>query len=176
MKDISLWIVQLFAGCRPGIAGCGMYGMLVQVPVQLTGSLIFCTRLRRTDGIDLHGGWGCMPGCSSGKIFLHMRLCDMVIEMLPALPFFDEVIQSRDRDIGEQFIAGTAGLLSYYRHDLPGFADKIPQMFGNNGTLCINKYHLSSPFRSQLFLVFDEFIRIVMLLTGTVSPAPGRRR
>jgi hypothetical protein len=49
-------------------------------------------------------------------------------------------------------------------------------MFGNNGTLCINKYHLSSPFRSQLFLVFDEFIRIVMLLTGTVSPAPGRRR
>jgi hypothetical protein len=98
-------------------------------------------RYRQTgdDIKDLQPGRGRMPGVGPGKILLHMRLGEMVIEMLTALPLFDKMKEPGSSDIGEQFIAGASGFPANNGDDLPDLPDKITAPFRHNGTFCIDE-------------------------------------
>ena len=74
-----------------------------------------------------------------------MRLCDMVIEMGLALPFFDKMKVTGAGNIAEQFIPGTSGLFSDRGDDHPDFFNEIAFSFRYNGACGVNKYHEESP-------------------------------
>jgi len=70
-----------------------------------------------------------MPGISLCKILLHVRLCEMVIEMFFTLPLFNKMKDPGNGNIAEKLIPATSGFPADERDDLPDLPGKIVEPF-----------------------------------------------